>query len=152
MSFRENERLELKKSTSELKEATIAIAAILNKHQEGEISFGIGNDGRVIGQTVTDKTIRDISKAVSDHIEPKIFPEINNVTIKGKECIHVRFEGSEIPYYAYGRAYVRVGTENKKLSARIYEQCTEEGVKVEFKVLKSGFMAVFHRAEKEKDI
>ena len=28
---------------------------------------------------------------------------------------------------------------------RIYEQCMEQGVKVEFKVLKSGFMTVFSR-------
>jgi ATP-dependent DNA helicase RecG len=121
MDFTESEKLELKKTTSELKEAIIAISAILNKHQGGEIYFGITNEGKVVGQTVTDKTIRDISKAVSDHIEPKIFPEINNVTIKDKSCIHARFEGNEIPYYAYGRVYMRVGDENKRLSAKEQE-------------------------------
>jgi ATP-dependent DNA helicase RecG len=120
-SFRETEQLELKKSTSLLKEAIISIVSILNKHQRGELYFGIKNDGEVVGQTVTEKTIRDISKAISDHIEPKIFPTINSVTIKGRECIYVSFEGSEIPYYAYGRAYTRVGDEDKRLSARELE-------------------------------
>lgn len=121
MSFRETEQLELKKSTSLLKEAIIFMVSILNKHQKGELYFGIKNDGEVVGQTVTEKTIRDISKAVSDHIEPKIFPTINSVKIKDRECIYVAFEGTEIPYYAYGRAYTRVGDEDKRLSAKELE-------------------------------
>lgn len=32
---------------------------------------------------------------------------------------------------------------------RIHEECLEYGVKVEFNVLKTGFMAVFYRREKE---
>ena len=36
----ESETVELKKSTSELKEALVSISAILNKHGSGEISFG----------------------------------------------------------------------------------------------------------------
>jgi ATP-dependent DNA helicase RecG len=121
MSFKETEQLELKKSTSLLKEGIISIVSILNKHQKGELYFGIKNDGEIVGQTVTEKTIRDISKAVSDNIEPKIFPTIDSVMIKGRECIRVSFEGSEMPYYAYGRAYIRVGDEDKKLSARELE-------------------------------
>lgn len=35
MKFKESKVLELKTSTSELKEAIISIAAILNKHREG---------------------------------------------------------------------------------------------------------------------
>ena len=45
MCFEESVILELKRSTSELKEALISIAAILNKHQRGELYFGIKNDG-----------------------------------------------------------------------------------------------------------
>jgi hypothetical protein len=45
--FQETETIELKKSTSELKEAVISIVAMLNKHQHGEVLFGIKNDGTV---------------------------------------------------------------------------------------------------------
>ena len=76
MQFKESENLELKKSTSELKEAIIAIAAILNKHQKGKLYFGIKNNGDVVGQEVSEQTIRNISKSISSHIEPKIYPKI----------------------------------------------------------------------------
>jgi ATP-dependent DNA helicase RecG len=64
--FQENETFELKKSTSELKEAVISIVAMLNKHQRGEVWFGVKNDGAVVGQQVSDKTMRDVSKAISE--------------------------------------------------------------------------------------
>ena len=89
--MKESETLELKKSTSDLKEALISIVAILNKHRKGELYFGIKNNGEVVGLTVAEKTIRDISKAVSDNIEPKIFPKINEVILKGKNCVQVEF-------------------------------------------------------------
>lgn len=71
--LKETETLELKKSTSELKEGIISIASILNKHRKGELYFGVRNDGVVVGQSVGEKTIRDLSKAISDNIEPN-FP------------------------------------------------------------------------------
>ena len=119
--MKESETLELKKSTSELKEAIISIVSILNKHQKGELYFGVKNNGDVVGQTVTEKTIRDISKAISDNIEPKIFPKINEVTLEGKKCVRVEFSGNDVPYFAYGRAYVRVGDENKRISPQELE-------------------------------
>lgn len=118
----ESESIELKKSTSELKEAVISISAMLNKHQHGEIYFGIKNDGTVIGQMISEKTIRDVSKTIADNIEPKTFPEIKKVKIDGKECIHVVFSGRETPYFAFGRAYIRVGDEDRQISGRELEQ------------------------------
>ncbi len=76
MKFQENKTLELKKSTSELKEAVISIMAMLNEHQRGVLWFGVNNDGIVAGQQVSDKTIRDVSKAIADHVEPRIYPVI----------------------------------------------------------------------------
>ncbi|MBI5872505.1 putative DNA binding domain-containing protein, partial [archaeon] len=120
--MRESETLELKKTTSELKEAIISIDAILNKHQKGELYFGIGRDGEVLGQTVTENTLREISRAISEHIEPKIFPKINEVTLEGKSCIRVEFAGNNLPYYAYGRAHIRVGDEDRQISAKELER------------------------------
>ncbi|MFH1230822.1 MAG: ATP-binding protein [Planctomycetota bacterium] len=119
--YQESETVELKKSTAELKEAVISISAILNKHQKGEVYFGIKNDGTVVGQIVGKETLRDISQSIADNIEPKIFPKITTEKIQGKTCIAVRFTGSEIPYFAYGRAYIRVGDEDRKLSAKELE-------------------------------
>lgn len=121
MKYKESETVEFKKSTSELKEAVISISAILNKHQKGEVYFGIKNDGSIAGQTIGKDTLRGISQAIADNIEPKIFPKITAEKIQGKTCIAVRFTGSEIPYFAYGRVYIRVGDEDRKLTAKELE-------------------------------
>ena len=120
--MKESETLELKRSTSELREAVISITSILNKHQKGEIYFGVKNYGTVVGQAVTENTIREISKTISDNIEPKIFPKINEITFEGKRCVRVEFSGENVPYFAYGRAYIRVGDEDRQLSAKEIEK------------------------------
>ncbi|MDR0999295.1 MAG: putative DNA binding domain-containing protein [Clostridiales bacterium] len=114
---KENEKLEFKKTTAELNEGVISMAAILNKHGGGELYFGIRNDGTPLGMGISDKTLRDVSDAVSNHIEPKIYPEINSVYIGDTHCIHVKFAGADTPYYAYGRAYIRVADSDKQMSA-----------------------------------
>ena len=82
MVFEESETLELKKSTSEIKEAIKSITAILNKHQKGELYFGIKNNGQIVGQSVSEKTIRDVSKSISENIEPKIYPSAPGLIFK----------------------------------------------------------------------
>src|SRR3989338_7718558 len=121
MKFKESETIELKRSTSELKEAVISIAAILNKHGKGELYFGIKDDGAVVGQATGKDTIKDITEAISTHIEPKIFPDVKAKNIQGKTCIKVEFHGSHSPYFAYGRAYMRVGESDKQLSIQEME-------------------------------
>lgn len=119
--LRETETIELKKTTSELKEAVISITSILNKHNFGEVYFGIRNNGEITGQEITENTIREVSKAIADYIEPKIYPKVTKVNISGRACLHVEFSGEESPYYAFGRAYIRVGDEDRQLSAKEIE-------------------------------
>ena len=114
--MQETEFVELKKLTSELKEAIISIGAILNKHQRGMLYFGINDNGKVIGQEISNKTLRQISEVIANKIEPKIYPEISELEIEGKKCISVIFEGNDIPYFADGRAYIRVFDQDRKLS------------------------------------
>ena len=114
----EDEKTELKKSTSELKEAIISIVAILNKHGKGKIYFGIKDDGQVIGQQVTNQTIRNVSKLIAENIEPRIYPFVSKLELDNKECIVVEFEGEDVPYFAYGRAYMRVGDEDRQLTQK----------------------------------
>ena len=113
---KESERLEFKKTTSELKEAIKSISAILNKHGGGELLFGVRNDGTPVGQDISEKTLREISQAISNSLEPKVYPTISEVVLNGKQCISVKFNGTEAPYFAYGRAYIRVADENKVIS------------------------------------
>ena len=126
MKFQESETVELKKSTSNLKEAIISICAILNKHEKGTLYFGIEDSGKVIGQQIGKSTIRDISKAISDHIDPKIYPDIQTVKINDRDCIKVDFNGNENLFSAFGRFYLRSGDEDKKLSVGELEHLVEK--------------------------
>jgi len=119
--MRESESVELKKSLAELKDGLNSIAAILNKHGAGELWFGVRSDGVAVGLNVTDKTLRDISQAIAAHIEPKIFPHITLETLTGKTCVKVAFTGKNAPYFAYGRAYMRVADEDRQLTAKELE-------------------------------
>jgi ATP-dependent DNA helicase RecG len=112
----ESERLEFKKTTAELNEAVVSIAAILNKQGSGELYFGVNNDGTPLGMDISDKTLRDISQAISQHLEPKIFPEITDVYFLQNHCIHVVFQGDDAPYFAFQKAYIRVADTDKQMT------------------------------------
>ncbi|MDO8721833.1 MAG: ATP-binding protein [Syntrophales bacterium] len=111
MRFAESENVELKESTFELKEGIISLVAMLNKHHRGELWFGMRNDGIVVGQSVSEKSLREVSRAISDNVEPKVYPTIEQALVDGKQCIRVLVEGKDSPYFAYGRAYIRIGDE-----------------------------------------
>lgn len=112
----ETEVVEFKKSTGELKEAMYSIGAMLNKHHRGEIYFGVKADGTPVGQQVSEETLRQVSHRIAESIKPRIYPEINKVIIDGKECVHVKFEGDQVPYFALDVAKMRVADEDVTMS------------------------------------
>ena len=117
----ENERLEFKKTPSEIKEAVISACAMLNKHGAGRVIFGIKDNSKAYGIKINSKIIRDISRAFSENIEPKIYPEVSADEVDKCDCVRVSFNGQDQPYFAYGRAYMRVGDEDRRLSAKELE-------------------------------
>ena len=109
----EDEQREFKKSTSELKEGVASIAAILNKHGSGELYFGVRKDGEVCGQDVSESTLREISQAIGNHIEPSIYPSVTHEkTPDGKDYVKVAFEGASAPYSCGGKYRIRVADED----------------------------------------
>jgi len=121
IQLQETETLELKKSLAELKQGLVSMVAILNKHGNGELWFGVAPDGRVVGLEANEKTLRDVSQAIAAHVEPRIYPHIEIVSRNDKTCLHITFSGQEAPYFAYGRAYMRVADEDRQISARELE-------------------------------
>jgi ATP-dependent DNA helicase RecG len=118
----ESETREFKKSLAELKEGLISISAMLNKHGTGELWFGIRNDGTPAGLDINEKTLRDISQAIAAHIEPRIYPHVTREAVGVVGCIKVTCEGSDAPYYAYGRTYMRVADEDRQLTPKELER------------------------------
>lgn len=122
LKMQESETVEFKKSLAELKTGLVSIAAILNKHQAGTLWFGVRNDGIITGIDAGEKTLRDLSQSIAAHIEPKIFPHITFESLQGKTCIKVAFKGKDAPYFAHGKAYIRVADEDRQLSASELKQ------------------------------
>lgn len=94
----ESETVEFKKSTGEHKEALQAISAMLNKHSRGELYFGVKDDGNIIGQDVSDATLRQVASWISDKIEPAVFPTVERLgSDGGLSYIKVAFSGADAP-------------------------------------------------------
>ena len=113
----ESEKIEFKKSTGERRESMEAICCILNKHCGGELYYGVDDDGEVVGQTVTDSTIRDVAALIQEAIEPRIIATLEKLTFEGKQVLKVSFSGHRRPYAVYGDFLTRVGTTKKKMTA-----------------------------------
>ena len=117
----ESETIELKTSLAELKQGLTSLVAMLNKHGQADLWFGVSPGGKPVGMTVTEKTLRDVSQALAAHIEPRLYPEITSVELAGKTCLRIQATGHQKPYFAYGRAYMRVADEDRQMSARELE-------------------------------
>lgn len=114
--MRENEYIEFKKTTGELNEAIVSIASILNKHRKGKVYFGLKNDGTPFRFTITDSTLRDVSRKIFEAIRPQIVPTVTTDMVDGNEVIIVEFQGDDIPYSAFGKYYIRTADEDRELT------------------------------------
>ncbi|MBF0253371.1 MAG: ATP-binding protein, partial [Candidatus Omnitrophica bacterium] len=63
MEIKESSKVEFKTSTAELKQALEDICAFANCG-EGVVYFGIKDDGKIIGQDVSDNTIQKVSTSI----------------------------------------------------------------------------------------
>ena len=104
----ESEKLEFKKSTTQLDKSLKSICGFLN-HEGGRVYFGIDKKGKVVGQEVSDKTLKSISQKIRQRIKPEVTPEVRVLETEGKKVIEVKVkEGNNKPYYLDGIAYKRV--------------------------------------------
>ena len=112
----ESETLEFKRSTGELRSGMQALTALLN-HRGGRVLFGVEPDGRVVGQHVSDQTLRDIAAEVGQ-VEPPAFPAVERMPLgDGREVLALSVsQGAGAPYRHRGTAYKRVGSVNHTLS------------------------------------
>ena len=124
---KETEQIEFKKSTGELKEGVISIASMLNKHCSCELYFGIKNDGEAIGQQIGNDTLREISQAIANFIKPQIIPSISFELVGKNNIIKVSASGSERPYSAYGKYYLRSADEDREISPSLLREMMFSG-------------------------
>lgn len=125
MSKYENEELEFKKSTSELKEAVISLSSMLNKNNHGVVFFGIKNDGTVCGQEVGEFTTSKIVNEIKNNIKPYVSAKVETIKEDDKTLIRVEAYGEDTPYSAYGRYYKRSDDQDLQMAQNELEEYFE---------------------------
>jgi ATP-dependent DNA helicase RecG len=118
----ESEEVEFKRSTSQLRRAGETLCGFLNG-TGGMVVIGVTPDGRVVGQTVADTTLRDIA-AMLDRLEPAAAVRVHRVPVaKNFEVLVLEAPATydTRPYVFDGRPYQRVGTTTSLMSQGRYQ-------------------------------
>lgn len=123
----ENEKLEYKKSLTQLKEGVISLSAMLNKHNEGTLVFGVNDDLKVVGLMIGKKTLNDVTQEIRNHLKPLPHRiEVVDDSIDDKRVIKVDVQGNDTPYSAYGRYYTRVNDSDILMDSSVLQRFFEE--------------------------
>lgn len=105
----------------------IEMACAFANYRGGYLLFGVDDHGAIVGQQVTDDTIKNIANAIKLNTDPKLYPSIERIELASKTCILVTVEESPLkPHLAYGRAYLRIGAANQKLDRERYEYLLQQ--------------------------
>ncbi len=118
----ESDRLEFKKSTTQMKPAFETLCAFLNGGG-GVILFGVTDNGQIVGQHVGDKTKQELARELSK-IEPKPSPEIQYIDIgQDKQVIVIDvLPGTHMPYVYDGRPFEKNQSTTERMSQHGYER------------------------------
>ncbi len=112
----ETEEVEYKETVGQEREGIVSMCSMLNRHEHGVVFFGVQNDAVVTGQNIDTDTIGKLSEAIAENLKPEVVPEITVLDAGGRSYIRVEVSGSNRPYSAYGKYYIRSACEDRDLS------------------------------------
>ena len=118
----ESQTLEFKSSTAKLKNAFETLCAFLNG-EGGTVLIGVADNGKIIGQHVTDKTKLEIANMLRK-LEPATNISIDYVTIeKDKDIIVLNAKPHKDlqPYTFDGRPYIRFESSTSQMPRQQYQ-------------------------------
>jgi len=118
----ESINMEFKSTTGEISQACKTLCAFLNC-TGGKVFIGIKNDGRVVGQMVTDNTSQEIANAIRK-IEPPVTVDVSYISVEQEKSV-IALDvptGEHVPYVFDGRPYYRVESETVLMPQHLYEQ------------------------------
>lgn len=112
----ESETVEFKRTTGERDAAARTLCGMLNQ-RGGRVVFGVSNDGRLLGQQLTAKSMEDVS-GVIQLIDPPVMATMDAVDLdNGHQALVIAVDqGSRQPYAFRGRMYRRVGASTTTLT------------------------------------
>lgn len=119
---RESSVLEFKATTGQRSDACKTLTGMLNG-AGGRVLFGVGPDGVMTGQGVSDRTLEQLAGELS-RIEPNVLPTIEQIELpSGKSVISVSVGSGQLRPYEYkGTAYKRVGNTTTEMGAHEKDQ------------------------------
>lgn len=123
----ESDTVEFKKSTGQLRRAGETLCGILNGNG-GTVLVGVTSNGRIVGQEISDKTLREIANML-DKFEPPV--TINQTRIQlenGNEALMLEAvpNPERRPYVFDGRPYQRVGSTTSVMPQETYQRLLTE--------------------------
>lgn len=123
----ESETIEFKRTTGQRSEASRAVCGMLNGIG-GFVFFGVEDDGRIVGQEVTAKTVADLVHELR-RIDPQPALTPERVPLEnGREVLVVSVPGRTGGAFTYdGRPYVRQGPVTAIMPQEQYRRLLLEG-------------------------
>jgi len=118
----ESATFEFKKSTAEKDRACRSLCAFANG-QGGRVLYGVTPAGKVVGQTVTDRTLEDLAQEFRG-FEPPLFPSVERVPVDGGHEVLVLTvaRSARVPVAFRGVACERVLNTTRTMPRETYQR------------------------------
>jgi ATP-dependent DNA helicase RecG len=123
----ESEILEFKNSTGQLRRAAETLCGMLNG-AGGRVLIGVTPEGRILGQTISDKTLREVAEVLQKFEPPAVIRQARVNASEDKQVLVLEaIPNSESRPYAFnGRPYQRVGTTTSIMPQETYQRLLSE--------------------------
>lgn len=118
---------EFKKSTGQLRRAAETICGMLNG-TGGRVLIGVTPEGRILGQTVSDKTLREVAEVLQKFEPPASIAQVRvNVADNKAVLVLKAIPNPESRPYAFdGRPYQRIGSTTSTMPQATYQRLLNE--------------------------
>jgi len=120
----ESETVEYKRGTGQLGSAAKSLCGFLNT-AGGQVLIGVGSDGRILGQLVSDSTMQEIGNTLS-RFEPAAPVDIERVALPDADLevivLSVPARSDLVPFTYDGRPYRRLGSSTERMPQEQYQQ------------------------------
>lgn len=123
----EGPRVELKRSTAELRRGVQTVCAFLNG-KGGRVVLGVAPHGEILGQQVSDKTVREVAQELAA-IDPPAKVAVHRIGVgAGKEVLVLDAEGGSdlVPFTCDGRPYERVASTTRRMPRERFDELVIE--------------------------
>jgi len=123
----ESETIELKKSTAQLRRAAETLCGMLNGNG-GQALIGVTPEGHIVGQEISDKTLRELADILQKFEPPAPIGQIRVGIGGGKEVLVLSAAPNpeSRPYAFDGRPYQRVGSTTSTMPQETYQRLMSE--------------------------